>query len=351
MTSLLRNCMFQGKCYFRDRSQVFWTMLFPILLAVFFNLAFSDISSSSIGEINIGASKGNPIHYMLSNNEVFRLLEIEEDEYVKMLENETIHVYVDENLDLYLSQSGIRQSIVKEVVEEIKQTLVLGSPIGGSELEVDYIKKERQESDPYIVMFYALIAMVTSYGLFIGIEVVSKIQANLSNVGIRLNATPLKKETFLIAGTLVALCSNLISNGVLIIFLQYILKKDLLTNIGHSLILIFFGNLFGVSLGIFIGASNKKDSGVKVSIGTATSLFLSFLSGLMGPWMKNTIDTKASIIGRINPISIITNNLYRINLLQSTKKLGEGIIILSIYTLILLFASYMFIRRKSYDSI
>jgi len=111
------------------------------------------------------------------------------------------------------------------------------------------------------------------------------------------------------------------------------------------------GNLFGIALGIFIGSSNKKSVNVKTATGIAVTLFLSFLSGMMSPWIKIIIDKNVPIIGRINPISIISNNLYRINILGSTKSVTEGIVILLIYTLLLLFMSYIFLRRKSYDSI
>lgn len=72
---------------------------------------------------------------------------------------------------------------------------------------------------------------------------------------------------------------------------------------------------------------------------------------MMGPWIKVMIDKHVPFLSRVNPISIMSNNLYRINFLGSTKSLGEGVIILIGYCIMLLFASYLFLRRKSYDSI
>jgi ABC-2 type transport system permease protein len=80
-------------------------------------------------------------------------------------------------------------------------------------------------------------------------------------------------------------------------------------------------------------------------------MFLSFLSGLMSVDMKILIDKKIPILGKINPISILTNNLYRINILGNTSNLGQGIALLVLYSLILMSASYIFIRRRQYDSI
>jgi ABC-2 type transport system permease protein len=119
----------------------------------------------------------------------------------------------------------------------------------------------------------------------------------------------------------------------------------------YSSIFIILGNLFGVSLGVFIGVSNKKSGNVKTLISIALTLFLSFLSGMMGPDIKVIIDMKFPILGKINPISIITDNLYRVNLLDSTKSVGEGIFLLSVYSIVLISISYVFLRRRNYDSI
>lgn len=351
MKSLARNVIYQGKNFFRDSGQVFWTILFPIILVSFFNLAFSGLTYETIEDINVGVSEDNPLKFMLEDVEEFNIYEITDESYKDKLINEEIHVYVDEDMELVVSQSGISQSIIKEVVEQIKQAIALGRPIEGTEFQVSYIKQKDQESNSIIVIYYALIAMVSAYALFIGIETVSLMQANLSNVGIRLNVTPLKKESFLVSGTIVAFILNIISNIILLLFLKYVLKLDLFTNFTYSFILIIIGNLFGVALGVFLGASSKKDNNTKTAFGIAITLFFSFLSGLNGPGMKSLIDEKAPIIGRINPFSIITNNLYRINLIGNTETFPEGIVVLGIYIVILLCGSYFFLRRRTYDSI
>lgn len=193
--------------------------------------------------------------------------------------------------------------------------------------------------------------MVSTYGIFSGIEIVKLIQANMSNIGARINVTPLKKHEFLLAGIVVALILNLFANGILLIFIKYALRLNLFTETKYSTILILMGNLFGIALGIFIGVSNKKNEGVKNAMALAITLFLSFISGMIGPDIKVMIDKSVPILSRINPISIITNNLYRINLLGSTKSAREGILILSFYCIALIFTSYIFLRRKNYDSI
>ncbi len=351
MYRLWNNCKYQGKDLFRNFDFVFWTLAYPIIMAIFFNAAFGGMLNPNIERVKVGISRENQMLPILEEIDFLDLHLIEGDEYDKKLYNEEIHGYVDDNLNLIVAKSGIQQTIIKEVLEQLKQTIKLNRPIDGSEFSVNYVSLRNQKANATTIIFYSLIAMVSTYGVFAGIETVSLIQANLSNLGIRLNVTPLKKKDFLMAGTIVAFLLNLLSNVMLLLFIEYILKIELFKEYLYSLLLIILGNLFGIALGIFIGSSNKKSVNVKTVTGIAVTLFLSFLSGMMSPWIKIIIDKNVPIIGRINPISIISNNLYRINILGSTKSVTEGIVILLIYTLLLLFMSYIFLRRKSYDSI
>ncbi len=335
----------------RDFSFSFWSLLYPIILVSFFNIAFSGMIDMELENIDVGIGENNSIEYILEEIEFINIHKMNEEEVIEKLGNEEIHGFIDDNLDIQVKKSGINQTIIKEIVEQIKQMQRLNRPIENYDFEMDYIVDRNQKANSIIVVFYSLIGMVSTYGTSAGIVTVSLIQANLSNIGARISITPLKKQSFLLAGIIVALLLNLAANGVLLLFIKYILKIELFNEIKYSSILIIIGNLFGVSLGVFIGASNKKTMNTKVLMGVAITLFLSFLSGMMGPWVKVLIDQYVPILAKINPISIISNNLYRINLLQSTKTVGSGILILSAYCLALISISYVFLRRKSYDSI
>lgn len=351
MNNIVRESIYQIKNSFRDMGFLFWCLLYPIILAMFFNAAFGGMLNPEIENIDVGIANDNQISYILEEIEFLNVHKVSDDDIVEKLHNEKIDGFVDNELNLTVVKSGISQTIIKEVVEQIKETYKLNRPIDGSEFTTDYVLDINQNSSPLVISFYSLIAMVSIYGMFAGIEISSSMQANLSNIGIRLNASPIKKSTFLLSGVIVALLLNLFSNLMLIIFTEYILKIHLFDEVKFSTIFIILGNLFGVALGIFIGASNKKSLNAKTLMSIGIALLLSFLSGMMGPWIKIVIDKNIPILGRINPVSIITNNLYRINLLGSTKSVEEGIIILILYSIALVIASYIFLRRKSYDSI
>lgn len=335
----------------RDFGFLFWTLTYPILLAIFFNIAFSGLLNIEMEDISVGVDAENPILSILEEIDILNVEKISSTEAEKKLNDEAIHAFIDRDFNILVKTSGIEQTIVKEIVEQIKQIGKLNRPIESYDFTKNYVSAKTQRGDSIIIAFYSLFAMVSTYGLFAGIETITAIQANLSNIGTRINMTPLKKQNFLLSGAIVSLLLNLLANCILFIFTEFVLKIHIFRDLKYSAVLIAMGNLFGVTLGIFIGASNRGDANVKRIVGIIITLSLSFLSGMMGPWIKVMLDRYVPILARLNPIAIITNGLYRINLLESTKNVGEGIFLLGAYSIILLSISYVFLRRQSYDSI
>ncbi len=351
MKAIWRNSIYLFKNLFRDMSFSFWVLLFPIILLTFFYIAFSGITTYSIDTINIGIEKENDIGYILEGIDILNLVELSEEDIERALESEEIDGFIKKDLNLLVDKSDFKQTIIKSILDQIKQTISLNEPLENIDFEIDYSKGQSQEANSILVMFYSLIAMFTTYGIFSGVEITNLTQANLTALGARISVTPIKKINLLISGVLVGLFINLLSNALLIFFTEVVLKLDLIRNLAYSSMFIFFGNLFGISLGIFIGSSNKKSAGFKSMFSIVATLFLSFLAGLMSPDIKVLIDNKLPLLSKMNPIAIITNNLYRINLLDNTKHLSGGIVLLIVYSLILVFASYIFLRRRQYDSI
>lgn len=351
MKGIYRNTIYFGKVIFRDIGFTFWGLLYPIILAGIFYIAFSGITNMQLETINIGIEKENSVISILKDIEIFNLIEISEEDITKSLQSKEIDGYIKYDLTLIVDESGLNQTVIKGVLDQIKQTIALNEPMENFDFEVDYLSGKNQMANGILIVFYSLIAMVSTYGVFPGIETTNIAQANLTNIGARINITPIKKSTLLISGIIVGLSINVFSNILLLIFLNFVLKLDLIKNIWYSSIFILLGNLFGISLGLFIGSSNKQKPGVKVMISITTTLFLSFLSGMMSPDIKILIDKNVPIIGKINPISIVTNSLYRINLLENTKNLSQGMILLTTYSIILMGVSYLFLRRSQYDSI
>ena len=351
MKDLMRSALYQGKNTFRDMSCTFWGLMYPIILAGFFYVAFSGITNMELENINIGIEENNPVAPILKEIDVVNLVIIDRNLVEENLESEKIHGFIKDDLNIIVNKSGLNQTIIKGLADQIIQTFSIGEDAQHIDFTVNYLNSKNQQANGLLVIFYSLIGMVSTYGVFAGIETVILSQANLSNLGARITTTPIKKSTLLISGMIVGLLINMSANLLLFIFLQYVLKLNLITNYGYSIIIIFIGNVFGISLGLFIGASNKWNPGFKTMLSIMITLFLSFLSGLWSPNIKVLVETKAPLIAKYNPIAIITNSLYKINILENTNQLAQGMILLLVYSIVLMGISYLVLRRSQYDSI
>jgi ABC-2 type transport system permease protein len=351
MRNLIRNCIYQAKHNFRDKGFLFWSLLYPILMMTFFHIAFSGVMDFKLEEVKVGIERDNPAKDILESIDFIDTVETSGGAAEALLEKGEIDGFIDGGLNIAVSESGMNQTLIKEVVDEIRQIGALGAPYENYDFTVDYISDRDQRSNSLVVMFYSLIAMVAAYSVYPGLEPINLIQANLSDIGARLSVSPLKKQSFLVAGGIVAMGLNIMSNALLLLFTKYFLRLELFYNLKYSLLLILMGNLFGVSLGMFIGASNRKSLNFKTAICIATTLFLAALSGLFGPWIKLIVDSRFGALSRMNPISIVSNNLYRVNFLENTDGLLEGVLLLGAYSALLFLLSFVFLRRRRYDSI
>ncbi len=124
---------------FKNKMLIFWTFAFPIILGTFFNMAFSNIENSekldiiNIAIIDNEEFKNNEIFKEAfktlsdENNEdrLFNLKMASEESAKELLEKDEIIGYMileENNPKIVVNNSGINETILKLVTEEINQT-------------------------------------------------------------------------------------------------------------------------------------------------------------------------------------------------------------------------------------
>lgn len=124
---------------FKNKMLIFWTFAFPIILGTFFYMAFSNIENSEkLDIINIAIIeneefKNNKIYKEAfrslsdENNKdrLFNLKLVTEQSAKELLEKDEIVGYmilVDNSPKITVNKSGINETILKLVTEEINQT-------------------------------------------------------------------------------------------------------------------------------------------------------------------------------------------------------------------------------------
>ncbi|MDO5726215.1 MAG: ABC transporter permease [Tissierellia bacterium] len=333
---------------------IFWCIAYPVILMSLFYLAFMGITTTELQEINIGYDNNRYIEFFSKEIDFINTEKMDLEKGKERLLLGELTSFVEDDFTILNVKSGPEQTAVKNIFEIAKrmETLaILGENLDQADFDTDYVNSINQISQPLNIIYFSLIAMVSLYGYYGAIEIVNLVFPNRSATGQRVGVSPVNKINFLNAAILENIIINMLGNLILLLYMKFILKMDLITDPIKTLYIIFCGNIFGTGLGLLIGLISSISDDVKTGIGIALTLFLSFLSGMMNPNVKLFLDEKIPIINKLNPISLITDNLYRINMLNMNKTLlADSLKVLAV-GLVFIAISGLYIRRQSYDSL
>ena len=124
------------KILLRKKSVIFWTMIFPIILATLFHLAFSDIQNDEkLKVIDVAVIKNEQydnnqtLKTVLESvskdddNKLFNIKYVNESEAKQLLENGDIDGYIlpAEKTSVIVKENGINQTVIKYVIEQTYQ--------------------------------------------------------------------------------------------------------------------------------------------------------------------------------------------------------------------------------------
>lgn len=383
---IFHNYIYRLKCILRDKQNMFWTLLFPILLATLFNMAFSNLSSAeNFSEIKIGIIENeeykrngdfiktieslSTANTTTENSKLFHVSYTAKEEADRLLEDNKIEGYIlfDNGINLVVKNSGIKQTIIKSFLEDFKQTsstLVTIINKNPSAMEKgllnsvsnrnDYLKEVvagKAEPNNVVIYFYSLIAMTCLYGSFCGLKEVTALQANLSPQGARVNMAPTHKLKVFVASMLAATTVQLGIMLILIGYLNLILKVKFGSQLGYIALTCLIGTITGVTFGTCIASIIKKGEGIKIAILIGGTMTMSFLSGMMNDKMKYIISTKAPIISYLNPVNLITDSFYSLYYYSTYKQFFINIALLCGFSVIFSTITYLVLRRQKYASL
>lgn len=376
------------KCIIRDKGLMFWSLIFPLIMATFFYMAFSDLSkqeaftSIDIAVVNnaeyqkdtsfksflTGVSEDSTASQ--GDEELFNISLTTKEVAEKLLDDGKVvgYIMVDTQINLIVKNSGIKQTIIKSVLDEYSQTVsAVGSIVAANPTalqngllegigdRLEYTKNvqigTKDKPDSSVNYFYTLIAMACLYGSFFGLKEITDIQADLSKRAARLNVAPVHKLKVLIAGLCAGLIVQLMESFILISYLVFILKIDFGNQIGYILLTLFVGCMTGISFGAIVSAIVKKGEGVKTAILIGVTMTASFLSGMMFENMKYIVSKNVPILAYINPAALITDAFYALYYYDTHTRFFVNIGLLSGFTVLFCLSAYLILRRQKYASI
>lgn len=355
------------KVLLRQRAMLFWALIFPIVLGVFFKLAFGNIyESNKFKTIDVAVNES------LMEDENFKnfMKEMEDEEYFKATraksadildEDDSIKAYIDSMDKIYTKKSGISETVVETIMNAYSQKYSMIVRIMQKDpqtdlsklLDVDNHVKDisRKNMDVTNTFFYTLLGMTTIYGYMWGLFVSYQYEANLSTNAKRNAVSPTKKSTMLAASLLVSWIINFAITMVFIIYLKYALGVGFGDRLAPLVALSALSSLTGVAFGVFIGVSNKASLDAKTGIGIAVTMLMSFLAGMMAAEIKILIAEHAPIINKLNPVAVVTDAVYSLYYYDSMTRFNMNMINLALITLFFIVASLFFMRGKEYESL
>ena len=361
----------------RNFSSTFWPLVFPILLGTMFYFAFGNISDADFETVSVGIVKEEQadslflmfLDQMETNGDhLISTTELSYEQACAQLENEQISGFyvVGKTPSLTVASNGIPQSILQSVLSSYEtgkttiRTIVRTHPSGlwagirqilNRQELLTQVSLGGRTINGNVQFFYALIAMGCLYGCFIGFGSAVSLQANITTLAARRCVTPTHKLKLILSEQIASFLLGYFDVIVLLLYLRYILKLDFQGQMGRMLLISFLGSLIGVSMGIFVGSFGKMKEGIKIGIILGISMVCSFLSGLMNNTMKDLVEKTVPLVNRINPAALISDAFYCINVYDDMGRYYRNLITLAVMSVLLVAASFLLIRRESYDSI
>lgn len=368
------------KCLLRDGQLVFWTLLFPLILAVFFQMAFVNLNNEEkFRPIDVAVVKNSAYSQNESfqtalkavsegDDRIFNLTEATRDGAKQLLNEGKIEgfITVGNEIGLTVSTSGLDQTIIRSFLDEYGRTasaaenLIRETPAAAQSIvsstgnRKEYTKEiplGNSAPDNTYSYFYALIAMACLYGGFWGLKEVTDIQADLSDRAVRVNAAPVHKLKAFLAGMCAALAINFLEILALLAFLAFGLKVDFGPRAGLVVLTALTGCVVGFSSGAFISAAIKKKEGVKVAVLIAYSMTGSFLAGMMYQNMKYIVQKNAPAVAWLNPVNLLTDAFYSLYYYGTLTRYAQDMAALAAFAAAFCAAVYLMLRRRKYASL
>ena len=391
----LHNLKYTIKTLFKNKILIFWTFAFPIILGIFFNMAFSNIEKDEklkvfdIAVVNDSQFENQEIYQEAlkelsaddSENKLFNIKYVKKEKADSLLDDSDIEGYIifkNEEPQVVVKKNGTYQTIIRFVVTEIGQNKAIIEDLTKKTVENE-IAKGSTSFDPekiakdilekinkgqvnmknisasnlsYMqIEFYTLIAMTCMYCGMLGLTAINNCLANMSSKGKRISVSPNKKSIIVLSSAIGSYLVSMVGIAILILFLRFVLKVDFGDNTPLVILLSAVGDLAGISMGVLIASVFRVSEGAKTGITIAITMFLSVLSGMMGVTLKYVIDKNVPVINLINPNNLITDGFYSLYYYDTLDRYLRDVTYLLVFVVICLTISFISLRREKYDSI
>lgn len=363
----------------RAKEVLFWMILFPLILATFFKIAFAGIYDKTEKfetiPVAVTETKENKTFKTVlkeienSDQPLFKVEYLSKEQAEEKLKTEEIQVIfntTDDDITLEVKEDGVRTTIAESFVQQYKtQEAIIKDTIKNAPEKLEAVLKTlssevntnenipltKGNMDGNIQYFYNLIAMVCLYCSISGLYIALNSQANLSPLGARNSCSPTNKFIAITADITAKYICQVICIFVSITYIIFILKIDM----GERIPMIYLSgataSLLGITMGFFIGSIGRLSFNTKVALSMSASMISSFLSGLMVGNMKAVLANHAPFVNKINPAAMISDLFYCLNIYDDYSRYIEKTLSILALSVLFTIGGYILTRRKKYASL
>ena len=387
------NFRYSLKLLLKNKQLVFWTLAFPIIMAVLFNMAFSNIDNTEkLDPIDIAVVEDdgfkNSLIYKNSleslskgDDRLFNITYTDEKKAKELLTEHKVtgcFKIVKNEPVLTVNSNGINETVFCYVIDEIKSTGDLVTTLGTEEIKrniasgkinMDYeaiftdLTEDVLESDANIkdvsvsnmsyimIEYYSLIAMACMYSGLLSMTLINYRLANVSAVGKRSAVSSAKKSSIIFPSLCASFLVQLVGLALLYAVLIFYFHTDFGNEFPKIILLSLVGSVAGLSVGVAVSVLIKAGENAKFTGLVGVIMAGCFFAGMMGVMMKNVIDKNVPVINKINPVAMITDGLYALYYYNSSERYLFDVISLAVFSAVILLISIRGLRRQTYDSI
>ena len=358
----------------RKKEELFWTLVFPLLLATIFHFAFSGLSDmeqfQAIPVAVVKHSEVVPFDSFIDemDDTYLEVQFMKEEEAIEALEvAEITGIYYSGNTpSLTVSVNDAETMMLKSILDIYNQNASILASIGTADpsqvavvseemaQQVDYLKQHsfgNEEQDLMMPYFFALIGMATLFGWTRGLEIATAIQANLSAVAARKSIAITKKIPMILGEIMVAVILQFTALVGLVLYMIFVLQLPVKVNAVEMGTVLLAGSFLGVCIGLAVGSIGTLKADTKNALLVGVSTISAFLAGLMLGTMPAILEASCPLINRINPATLIAKAIYSIATYPDATALYTCIVGIVLWCVLLITFAVCRMRRAQYDSI
>jgi len=358
---------YRVKRLIRNKRMFFWAILFPIVLATFFKMAFGEIATKNwafqtieIVVVNGENASEELVDFyrdlMNGDKPFFGVKVTTQEEAEQLLRSGEVKAIIQNEATpkLIFLENGLSETIVKTVTDSYLQSyeLLMRAAMEGTfssameefSRELSVVTKKEYEGgskDPMILYFQALLAMASLYGAMYGVVNTQELNMEFGAIAARRLVAPMRPVATVLADTAAAFTAQYAQFLLLLGYYLLILRLDFGEINGWIFVVGALHSLTGVLYGYLIGSIVRKGDALQESVMMATVMLSCFLSGLMISQMREIMEMKCPIVNRINPATLMADCYHSLCVVKDQERFTRCMLTLLLECVLFLVGSVL----------